>query len=178
MRRVEYIVSEVQSPRVPYQEQAAAGLVRTSGPSFVAAAPDAKPIEMSSMAGAVPLAALTQSPGVHLVELTATYDDRAAGFVRSTLPLWWAVSGAAAAIVLVVWIVGPLSGRWAFALGWWATSELLVIAVTSVGVWAVMWWKWHRDGPDAIASRSADARLRMAERWFDAELHRTYGGDE
>jgi hypothetical protein len=41
-----------------------------------------------------------------------------------------------------------------------------------------MWVKWHRDGPDAIASRSADARLRMAERWFKKELERTYGGDK
>jgi hypothetical protein len=80
--------------------------------------------------------------------------------------------------VLVVWVVGPLSGKWAFLLGWWVTSELLVIAVTSVGVWAAMWVKWHRDGPDAIASRSADARLRMAERWFEKELERTYGGDK
>jgi hypothetical protein len=134
--------------------------------------------EMSSMAGAVPLAALTATPGTHLVELHATYDDRAAGFVRSTLPMWWAISGASAAIVLVVWVIGPLSNMWAFALGWWATSELLVLALTSVGVWAAMWWRWHRDGPDAIASRSADARLRMAEKWFSAELKRTYGGND
>jgi hypothetical protein len=134
--------------------------------------------EMSSMTGAVPLAALTAAPGTHVVEFQSSYNDRAAGFVRSTLPLWWAVSGAGAAIVLVIWIVGPLSGKWAFALGWWATSELLVLACTSVGVWAAMWWRWHRDGPDAIASRSADARLRMAEDWFRAELKRTYGGDE
>ena len=133
--------------------------------------------EMSSMAGAIPLAALTASTGAHVVELHASYDDRAAGFVRSTLPLWWAVSGASAAIVLVVWIVGPLSGKWAFEMGWWATSELLVLAITSVSVWAAMWWRWHRDGPDAIASRSADTRLRMAEQWFSAELKRTYGSD-
>lgn len=137
-----------------------------------------EPAEMSSMAGAVPLAALTATPGVHQVEMRASYDDRAAGFVRSTLPLWWAVSGAAAALVLVIWIIGPLTGRWGFLLGWWVTSEILVLAVTSVGVWAVMWWRWHRDGPDAIASRAADARLRMAERWFEAELNRVYGGDE
>jgi hypothetical protein len=164
--------------RVSYADQVSQGLVR--GPSFVPAQLPSRqpPAEMSSMAGAVPLAALTQSPGVHQVELRASYEDRAAGFVRSTLPLWWAVTGAAAALVLVVWVVGPLSGKWAFLLGWWVTSELLVIAVTSVGVWAAMWVKWHRDGPDAIASRSADARLRMAERWFKKELERTYGGDK
>jgi hypothetical protein len=134
--------------------------------------------EMSSMAGAVPLAALTASTGSHIVELHASYDDRAAGFVRSTLPMWWAVSGASAAIVLVVWIIGPLSGKWAFEMGWWATSELLTLALASVGVWAVMWWRWHHDGPDAIASRSADTRLRMAERWFSAELKRTYGDND
>ena len=134
--------------------------------------------EMASMTGAVPLAALTASPGTHMVELRASYDDRAAGFVRSTLPLWWAVSGAGVAIVLVIWIAGPLSGKWAFALGWWATSELLVVAITSVGTWAAMWWRWHRDGPDAIASRAADTRLRMAEEWFRAELRRTYGDNE
>jgi hypothetical protein len=165
--------------RVAYAEQAAAGIVRGSQGKFVAAAPaPTPPPEMGSMAGAAPLAALTQSPGVHLVEVNATYDDRAAGFVRSTLPLWWAVSGAAAALVLVIWIAGPLSGRWAFALGWWVASELLVLAATSVGVWAAMWWRWHRDGPDAIASRSADARLRMAEEWFRRELDRVYGGDQ
>jgi hypothetical protein len=167
----------MQAPRVPYADQVSAGLVR-GAPSFVAAAPAPTPTDFSSMAGAVPLAALTASPGTHLVELRASYDDRAAGFVRSTLPLWWAVSGAAAAIVLVIWIAGPLSGKWAFALGWWGASELLVLALSSVGVWAAMWWRWHRDGPDAIASRSADARLRMAEEWFRCELNRVYGDDE
>lgn len=164
--------------RVSYADQAASGLVR-SGAKYVAADPKpTQPAQMGSMAGAEPLAALTASPGVHLVEMAASYQDRADGFVRSTLPLWWAVSGAAAAIVLVGWVMGPLTGRWAFALGWWITSELLVLAITSVAVWAAMWWRWHHDGPDAIASRSADARLRMAERWFDAELERTYGGDK
>lgn len=166
--------------RISYADQAAAGIVRGAG-RFVAAAPAPAPApapEMGSMAGAVPLAALTQSPGVHLVEVNATYEDRAAGFVRSTLPLWWAVSGAAAALVLVIWIAGPLSGRWTFALGWWAASELLILALTSVGVWAAMWWRWHRDGPDAIASRAADARLRMAEQWFTRELNRVYGSDK
>lgn len=149
----------------------------TTRANFVTPAPAPRG-DMSSMAGAVPLAALTATTGTHVVQLHASYDDRAAGFVRSTLPLWWAVSGASAAIVLVVWIVGPLSGAFAFALGWWATWELLVVAITSVGTWAAMWWRWHHDGPDAIASRSADTRLRMAEEWFRAELHRTYGGEE
>lgn len=144
--------------------------------TYVAA--PARPAEMSSMSGAIPLAELTAAPSTHVVELHTNYDDRAAGFVRSTLPLWWAVSGASAAIVLVIWVVGPLSGIWAFALGWWATSEVAVLAVTSVGTWAAMWWRWHRDGPDAIASRAADTRLRMAEKWFNAELERTFGGGE
>ena len=78
----------------------------------------------------------------------------------------------------VAWIVGPLTDAWGFLLGWWVTSELLVIALTSVTVWAAMWWRWHRDSPDAIASRAADTRLRMAERWFEAELDRVYGGDK
>lgn len=134
--------------------------------------------QMSSMAGAEPLAALTATPGSHMVEFATNYNDRAAGFVRSTLPLWWAVSGASAALVLVVWIVGPLKGWWAFTIGWWITSEILVLALTSVGVWAAMWWRWHHDSPDAIASRSADARLRMAEAWFNRELARVYGDDK
>lgn len=142
--------------------------------TFVPAVRESQP-EMSSMPAAANLATLTQSPGVHVVELNASYDDRASGFVRSTMPLWWAASGAAATLVLVVWIIGPLSGRWAFAVGWWAMSELGAIALTSIAVWALMWWKWHYDGPDAIASRSADARLRMAEKWFDEELRRVYG---
>jgi hypothetical protein len=149
--------------------------------NFVApAAPLARrePTEMSSMAGAQPLAELTNTPGAHQVVFKASYTDRADGFVRSTLPLWWAVSGASAALVLVLWVVGPLTGKWGFLLGWWVTSELLVIALSSVAVWAVMWWKWHRDSPDAIASRAADTRLRMAERWFDAELNRVYGRDD
>lgn len=146
--------------------------------NFVAPIATRTPTDMSSMSGATPLAELTNTPGAHQVVFKASYTDRADGFVRSTLPLWWAVSGAAAALVLVVWVVGPLTGRWGFLLGWWVTSELLVLAVTSVGVWAAMWWKWHRDSPDAIASRAADTRLRMAERWFEKELHRVYGGDE
>lgn len=144
--------------------------------SYVPAQP--KHAEMSSMSGATPLDALTRSTGVHLVELQASYADRADGFVRSTIPLWLAVSGSAAGLVLVAWLVGPLAGRWAFALGWWIASELGVLAVTSVCVWAAMWWRWHRDGPDAIASRSADARLRMAEKWFDKELGRVYPEDK
>ena len=138
----------------------------------------ALPTEMSSMSGAAPLAELTNTPAAHQVVFKASYQDRADGFVRSTLPLWWAVSGAAAALVLVVWVIGPLSGKWGFLLGWWVTSEVIVIALTSVGVWAAMWWRWHRDSPDAIASRAADTRLRMAERWFEAELNRVYGRGE
>ena len=87
-----------QVQRVSYADQVQQGLVGRGGPTFVAAEPKQPPAhsEMSSMAGAVPLAALTHSPGVHLVDCRATYDDRATGFVRSTLPLWWAVTGAAA----------------------------------------------------------------------------------
>ena len=140
--------------------------------------PAARPTEMASMAGAVPLAALTQSPGVHTVEIRTTYTDRAEGFVRSTLPLWWVVAGSAAALVLLVWIIGPLAGKWAFALGWWIASEIGVLSVVSIAVWVTMWWKWHYDSPDAIASRSADARLRMGEKWFERELKRTYGDDK
>ena len=149
--------------------------------NFVApAAPLAtrQPTEMSSMSGAAPLAELTNTPAAHQVVFKASYTDRADGFVRSTLPLWWAVSGAAAALVLVVWVVGPLTGKWGFLLGWWVTTEIVVIALTSVGVWSAMWWRWHRDSPDAIASRAADTRLRMAERWFEKELYRVYGDDE
>jgi len=149
--------------------------------NFVApAAPLAKrtPTEMSSMAGAAPLAELTNTPAAHQVVFKASYTDRADGFVRSTLPLWGAVSGASAALVLVAWIVGPLTGAWGFLLGWWVTSEILVIAVSSIAVWSAMWWRWHRDSPDAIASRAADTRLRMAEKWFNAELNRVYGDDE
>lgn len=130
------------------------------------------------MAGAEPLAALTAAPATHQVVMASSYNDRAAGFVRSTLPLWYTFCGAAAALVLVAWIVGPLTGRWAFAIGWWVTTEILVLAVTSVAVWAAMWWRWHRDSPDAIASRSADVRLRMAEKWFNRELARVYGDDK
>lgn len=146
--------------------------------NFVAPIATRAPTEMSSMAGAQPLAELTNTPGAHQVIFKASYTDRADGFVRSTLPLWWAVSGAAAALTLVVWVVGPLTGRWGFLLGWWVTSEILVLAVSSIAVWAAMWWRWHHDSPDAIASRAADTRLRMAERWFEKELHRVYGGDE
>lgn len=153
---------------------------RQAARNFVAPAPLAKrtPVEMSSMAGAAPLAELTDTPAAHQVVFKASYQDRADGFVRSTLPLWWAVSGASAALVLVAWIVGPLTGMWGFLLGWWVTTEIVVIALTSVGVWAAMWWRWHRDSPDAIASRAADTRLRMAERWFEKELYRVYGDDE
>jgi hypothetical protein len=177
--RVEYVVPEAQAQRVTYADQVQAGIVPASlrGPNFVAMEPKPQPTEFASMAGAVPMAALTASPGVHLVEFKASYLDRADGFVRSTLPLWWAVSGASAGIVLAIWTFGPLTGRWGFLLGWWATSELLVIALTSIGVWAAMWRKWHKDGPDAIASRAADSRLRMAEKWFSKELDRVYGGD-
>lgn len=145
-----------------------------------AAAPLARrePTEMSSMSGAAPLAELTNTPAAHQVVFKASYQDRADGFVRSTLPLWWAVSGSGAALVLVAWIIGPLTGRWGFLLGWWVTSEILVLAVSSIAVWAAMWWRWHRDSPDAIASRAADTRLRMAERWFEAELNRVYGEDD
>ncbi len=148
--------------------------------NFVAAAPLAKrtPAEMSSMSGAAPLAELTNTPAAHVVTFKASYEDRARGFVHSTLPLWWAVSGSGAALVLVAWIVGPLTGLWGFLWGWWLTTEVLVIAVSSIAVWAAMWWRWHRDSPDAIASRAADTRLRMAERWFEAELNRVYGDDE
>lgn len=146
--------------------------------NFVAPIATRAPAEMSSMAGAQPLAELTNTPGAHQVIFKASYEDRAAGFVRSSLPLWLAVSGAAAALVLVVWVVGPLTGKWGFLFGWWVTSELLILAVSSIAVWAAMWWRWHRDSPDAIASRAADTRLRMAERWFEAELNRVYGGDK
>jgi hypothetical protein len=52
-----------------------------------------------------------------------------------------------------------------------------VLAMVTLAVWLAMWWTWHRAGPDAIAARQADAQLRMAERWFDHELNRIYGGD-
>lgn len=146
--------------------------------NFVAPLAQREPVEMSSMNGAMPLSELTQTPAAHQVVFKASYEDRAVGFVRSTMPLWWAVSGAAAALVLVVWVIGPLTGKWGFLLGWWVTSELLVIALSSIGVWSIMWWRWHRDSPDAIASRAADTRLRMAEQWFEAELNRVYGGDK
>jgi hypothetical protein len=55
---------------------------------------------------------------------------------------------------------------------------IAAITLASLFTWAWAWSKWQHVGPDAIASRTADARLRMAEDWFYAELNRMYPEDD
>jgi len=126
------------------------------------------------------LAAITQAPAALSVQIGTTYADRAEGFRRSTLPLWWTFSGATAGLVTVVWVVGPLTGGWQFLFGWYIATLIAAIALVSIAVWAWMWRRWHHDSPDAIISRAADARLEMARLWWRTELERTYNlhGDQ
>lgn len=143
--------------------------------NFVPAVREQTSPTMGTMEGAANIAALANTPSTHQVQMVTSYADRAIGFRHSTMPIWLAFAGASFALVAVVWILGPLTGQFAFAFGWWVTSEIGVLAVVSLGVWGVMWAKWHHTSPDAIASRTADSRLRMAEEWFNRELDRTYG---
>lgn len=129
-------------------------------------------------AAASALAALTDTPSGSSVSIATTYADRAVGFRTSTLPVWLTFCGATVGLVTVGWLVGPLTGAWGFLWGWWLTSLIAALAIVSLAVWLAMWSMWHRDSPDAIASRTADARLRMAERWWNAELFRVYGGEK
>jgi Zn-dependent protease with chaperone function len=119
--------------------------------------------------------ALTESPGSHAIVLKTTYQDRAEGFRTSTAPVWFVATGATAALVTIGWAIGPVGGWWAFLWGWWISSLVVAVALVSLLIWLAMWWQWWRASPDAVASRQADARLRMAESWFNRELERVYG---
>ena len=158
---------------------AAAGPLIHTACGWVPAADPAAPIvrRVTPPAELPMVTALTESPGSHAIVLKTTYRDRADGFRHSTQPVWWVATGATAALVTIGWAIGPVGGWWGFLWGWWVSSLVVSMALVSLVIWLAMWWQWWRASPDAVASRQADSKLRMAERWFDAELERVYGGD-
>ena len=165
---------------VRIEEQRAMGLIREQPETFVPPAP----VERTEVRRLTPtdapagVAELSRTPESHMVVMKTSYADRAEGFTRSTVAIWRVTATGTAAIVLAVWLLGPVSGAWGWKWGAVAVTEILTITLASLFVWMWAWARWQRVGPDAIASRTADARLRMAQDWFYAELNRLYPEDD
>jgi hypothetical protein len=165
--------------KVTLEEQREMGLLRETPGSFVPPAPVQQPqgpvVVRDAPQG---IDALTKTPESHAVIMKTSYADRAEGFTKSTVALWRTVAMGTGGIVLSVWLLGPVSGAWGWKWGAFSVSMIAAITLASLFTWAWAWSKWQHVGPDAIASRTADARLRMAEDWFYAELNRMYPEDD